>query len=379
MSKTGALPTPADVLRHIQNSKVTTAQLTIKNVMEIARALELDGLIEAIKPIGGVSVDPVSDSDDEPAAKRRKSRYDSDDGMDDAERERKARKEKEKARAKLKERKREERRRQRAKEREKERERKRKEKEKERKRKEKERKRKEKEKARKRKEKEKARRKKYDSDSDMDSDDELRDINDVGKKKRRKRVESDDDSAASSSDLSDSDSSSSSSDSDSDSDSDVSSVASEDIEHERPQGPNGISANPFLSQTGRQGINDLSDQAVVYRAIRRIRIQMGQMQSPCGPCPQFNFCQEGGPVNATDCKYFSTWLDGSEGGWTADVKNEKLRAAQEAEKERKRREAEANGQTYVEEAEEAEEAEAEAEFAEDEPAEETWEDPLTQW
>lgn len=370
MSKTGALPTPADVLRHIQNSKVTSAQLTIKNVMEIARALELDGLIEAIKPIGGVSVDPISDSDDEPAAKRRRSRYDSDDALDDAELERKARKEKEKARAKLKERKREERRRQRAKEKERERERKRKEKERERKRKEKERKRKEKEKARKRKEKEKARKKKYDSDLD-DSDDELRDINDV-RKKRKKRVESDDDSAASSSDLSDSDTASSSdSDSDSDDDdSDVSSVASEDIEQERP---NGISATPFTSG-GRQGINDLSDHAVVYRAIRRLKIQMGQMQSPCGPCPQFNFCQEDGPVNATDCKYFTSWLDGTEGGWTADVKAERERKAQEEEKKRKRKEAEANGTTYVEEdAGEGEEGEEEEE-AED-AGENGWEDP----
>jgi len=162
VSKTPSLPTSQELLGHIQKNKVTTAKLTVKNVMEICRALELDGLIEAIKPIGGVSVEPTydSDSDGEPVTKRHKGRHDDDD-LDPKERERRERKEREKLKAKIKEKKREQRRRERAREKEKERERKKKEKEKERKRKEKERerKRKEKEKERKRKEKEKKKKK----------------------------------------------------------------------------------------------------------------------------------------------------------------------------------------------------------------------------
>lgn len=151
VSKTPSLPTPQALLNHIQANKVTTAKLTVKNVMEICRALELDGLIEAIKPMGGVNVDPTydSDSDYEPVAKRHRS----DDDLDPKERERRERKEREKMKLKIKEKKREQRRR----DREREKEKKRKEKEKERKRKEKERekRRKEKEKERKRKEKKK--------------------------------------------------------------------------------------------------------------------------------------------------------------------------------------------------------------------------------
>jgi DNA-directed RNA polymerase III subunit RPC6 len=29
---------------------------------------------------------------------------------------------------------------------------------------------------------------------------------------------------------------------------------------------------------------------------------------PCGKCPVFEFCKEGGPVNPADCVYLSNWL-----------------------------------------------------------------------
>lgn len=157
ITKTPSLPTPAEILRHIQNNKVTSAPLTVKNVMEIARALELDGLVEAVKPVGGVSVQPMYDSEsDGPSVSKRSRRkeVDHDDDLDDDERERRDRKSREKMKAKLKEAKRERLRKERAKEKQKEKERKKKEKEKARKKKEKERKRREREK-RKRKEKDK--------------------------------------------------------------------------------------------------------------------------------------------------------------------------------------------------------------------------------
>ncbi|RSH78709.1 34-kDa subunit of RNA polymerase III (C) [Apiotrichum porosum] len=361
VSKTPALPSPQDLLRHILMNKVTSAKLTVKNVMEIARALELDGLIEAIKPVGGVSVTPMdenSDSDGEPVHKRSKKRAaHSDDDLEPAERDRRERKNREKLKAKMEEQKRERRRRERARDKEKEKERRKKEKEKEKKRKAKEKKRKEKER-RKKKEKEK-KKSRLDSDDDSDDSDDLREIGDDKPKRKRRAVASSDDSDNSSASSSDSDSDSDSSSSSSDDDSDVSSVMSDDIDggdftlksKSGGMATMGISSNPFFSADGRQTLIDLSDQAVVYRATRRLHIPLGEMQAPCGTCPQFNFCEEDGPVNPAGCSYFSDWLSGVSGGWTADVKAEKAKKAAEEEKARRIAAAEASGETLVEEPE----------------------------
>ncbi|KAF2841070.1 RNA polymerase Rpc34 [Patellaria atrata CBS 101060] len=34
----------------------------------------------------------------------------------------------------------------------------------------------------------------------------------------------------------------------------------------------------------------------------------GLTQAPCGRCPVFTLCEEGGPVNASNCVYFDEWL-----------------------------------------------------------------------
>ncbi|KAK8193808.1 RNA polymerase Rpc34 [Phyllosticta capitalensis] len=34
----------------------------------------------------------------------------------------------------------------------------------------------------------------------------------------------------------------------------------------------------------------------------------GLTQAPCGRCPVFNLCEEGGPVSASNCVYFEEWL-----------------------------------------------------------------------
>lgn len=34
----------------------------------------------------------------------------------------------------------------------------------------------------------------------------------------------------------------------------------------------------------------------------------GLTQAPCGRCPVFNLCADGGPVNAGNCEYFEEWL-----------------------------------------------------------------------
>ncbi|KAK0565844.1 34-kDa subunit of RNA polymerase III (C) [Tilletia horrida] len=33
------------------------------------------------------------------------------------------------------------------------------------------------------------------------------------------------------------------------------------------------------------------------------------MQTPCGVCPVFRFCQPGGPVNAEECEYYDQWIE----------------------------------------------------------------------
>jgi DNA-directed RNA polymerase III subunit RPC6 len=132
------LPSPHTLLNFIKDKRLTTAQLTVKNVMECMRALELDGKVETIKPM---SMSHFDIGDDEPGpSKRRKM---TDDGDSSSEDDSRKEKEKQKAKERAKEKKR------RAREKEK--------KEKEKKEKEKKKRKKEKEKE---KEREKKRRKK---------------------------------------------------------------------------------------------------------------------------------------------------------------------------------------------------------------------------
>lgn len=46
-----------------------------------------------------------------------------------------------------------------------------------------------------------------------------------------------------------------------------------------------------------------------YKALRKLSTTNGFTESPCGRCPVFSLCQEGGPVSASNCKYFEEWLN----------------------------------------------------------------------
>jgi DNA-directed RNA polymerase III subunit RPC6 len=48
--------------------------------------------------------------------------------------------------------------------------------------------------------------------------------------------------------------------------------------------------------------------AYVYRAVRQERVALGWSQAPCGSCPVFDFCKEGGPVGPSECEYYGEWL-----------------------------------------------------------------------
>ncbi|KAI9432932.1 RNA polymerase Rpc34, partial [Lactarius indigo] len=46
----------------------------------------------------------------------------------------------------------------------------------------------------------------------------------------------------------------------------------------------------------------------VYRAVRQERVALGWSEAPCGRCPVFDFCKEGGPVGPGECEYYGEWL-----------------------------------------------------------------------
>lgn len=58
---------------------------------------------------------------------------------------------------------------------------------------------------------------------------------------------------------------------------------------------------------GTDSLNAAS-QIFVYRAIRPFFVQTGWVETPCGHCPVFNFCETGGPVNAESCVYLRDWV-----------------------------------------------------------------------
>lgn len=52
-----------------------------------------------------------------------------------------------------------------------------------------------------------------------------------------------------------------------------------------------------------------------YKTVRQsmadegVPVGNGLTEAPCGRCPVFDLCEEGGPVNARNCEYFQTWLE----------------------------------------------------------------------
>lgn len=46
-----------------------------------------------------------------------------------------------------------------------------------------------------------------------------------------------------------------------------------------------------------------------YKAVRNLGSINGFTDSPCGRCPVFDLCEDGGPVSASTCVYFEDWLN----------------------------------------------------------------------
>ncbi|KAL5513037.1 RPC34 [Sanghuangporus vaninii] len=92
------------------------------------------------------------------------------------------------------------------------------------------------------------------------------------------------------------------SDSESGSDEDIKSEnGGSDADKSEEERDGGISNRPALNAEDFGG-------AYVYRAIRQERVALGWSEAPCGRCPQFEFCKDGGPVNPRDCHYYGGWL-----------------------------------------------------------------------
>jgi len=57
------------------------------------------------------------------------------------------------------------------------------------------------------------------------------------------------------------------------------------------------------------------DGQFVYKSVRRTFLdpeeQMDSVlgEAPCGRCPVFDLCEEGGPVGPSNCEYFNEWLE----------------------------------------------------------------------
>jgi DNA-directed RNA polymerase III subunit RPC6 len=55
--------------------------------------------------------------------------------------------------------------------------------------------------------------------------------------------------------------------------------------------------------------------AFAYKAVRKTFLEEDEQmnsvltEAPCGRCPVFDICEEGGPVGPSNCEYFSAWLD----------------------------------------------------------------------
>lgn len=77
-----------------------------------------------------------------------------------------------------------------------------------------------------------------------------------------------------------------------------------------------------LSDSDRMDVDDDDDEdgevvremhdMWMYKAVRGSALEERNAWTdmPCGKCPVFDFCTEGGPVNPGNCIYFKEWLSG---------------------------------------------------------------------
>ncbi|KAI0050339.1 hypothetical protein FA95DRAFT_1555851 [Auriscalpium vulgare] len=98
---------------------------------------------------------------------------------------------------------------------------------------------------------------------------------------------------------------------DTQSDSDSSSSTASDSKHSSSKSRS-KSKSKVRARSSSPAPNVLDDVfsggAYVYRAVRQERVALGWSQAPCGRCPVFDFCKDGGPVGPRGCEYYGEWL-----------------------------------------------------------------------
>ncbi|CAE6478321.1 unnamed protein product [Rhizoctonia solani] len=284
-SQSSRYPTAADVLNFLKSSNITDTPLEISHVESLLQVLIYDGLVEALPGSGLTNMPDIGGESD------RDSGSDSDSESSDDESSRRKKKRKKD---------------------------------------------KEKEKSSSSKKGKKRARDDPDSDSNNDSSDSS-DATAARKKKRRKAADngSDSGSAKSDSDRSEEEGArakkrknaksrsksrraTSDSESGSESDSDSSNSDSDGDRGRKKSKNKNKSKSTSKSKSKKSKVKrepspvEVQFDATagrIYRAVRPERVALGWSQSPCGTCPQFDFCHDDGPVNARECQYYSTWLN----------------------------------------------------------------------
>lgn len=51
------------------------------------------------------------------------------------------------------------------------------------------------------------------------------------------------------------------------------------------------------------------DQVKLFRSVNPLVVPTGLMRVPCGVCPVFDECHEGGIVSPINCIYMNEWLE----------------------------------------------------------------------
>lgn len=56
-------------------------------------------------------------------------------------------------------------------------------------------------------------------------------------------------------------------------------------------------------------VGSVDGQMKLYRGVNPIIQPTGLVKTPCGLCPVFDDCQEGGEISPSNCIYMSEWLN----------------------------------------------------------------------
>ncbi|KAF3850402.1 hypothetical protein F7725_012174 [Dissostichus mawsoni] len=72
----------------------------------------------------------------------------------------------------------------------------------------------------------------------------------------------------------------------------------------------GISKVELTVIAAKEGtVGSVDGQMKLYRGVNAVLLPTGMVRTPCGLCPVFDDCQEGGEISPSNCIYMTEWLD----------------------------------------------------------------------